>query len=209
MWVCRHRCRSQIMFLLGVNCWPLQPISNVKQCRQSPIFTHQCCAGKSSLPPGWNCFATCKGQVVSIRCFQCHATPCPLPPRRAMTLTATSIHQTFPSKMCRCLTCLNFVNCTLCSKSVLTCLQVFPPLLLLGIFGCLSASCWLPEPQQWWLARISACWGFYSFSFSPFHSQPLVEVSPSCPASNTSAELNPFRNRQGSEDMFCPVCQHS
>lgn len=83
----------------------------------------------------------------------------------------------------RLLACLNFSNCTLCSKSVLACLLLLMPLLLLGIFGCLSASCCLPEPPQWRLARIPTCQRLYSF-FAPFYSCNLCNFhsTPHMPA---------------------------
>lgn len=97
----------------------------------------------------------------------------------------------FPRKMCWLLACLNFSNCTLCSKSVLACLLLLMPLLLLGIFVCLSASCCLPEPPQWRLATIPTCQRLYSFCpFLLLTPCAIFTPLPIClPSSTTSTEL--------------------
>jgi len=45
------------------------------------------------------------------------SAPHPLPLRRVVSLTTTAIHETFPSKMCRILVCLNFANRSLRPES--------------------------------------------------------------------------------------------
>lgn len=80
--------------------------------------------------------------------------------------------------------CSNFANSTLCSKPVLACLRV-----LLGNFGCLSASWWLPEPLWWQLARIPVYHRLFSFFF------PLFTLSHLCnfqPPSHIPALLQPL-----------------